>query len=473
MVNIHQQQRRWLLVLGWLLTGGPRQAVGLSKKYSPFSAFRRIWSDERGNAGRAAETESDADSPTFGFIDENIGGVPSVDDLPWQPVAQQADTSSSNLCVEGKLLPQLYILGAAKSATTSLAADLLAAGIEGVGRDCRMKDDPCTVAREPNPQAKEFHYFDFATSWSGLDDDGLELERIKWRKVLPDCGVDAPLPVTALARKVKPALKAFHAPPAAPSTANAPPKRRVLADFTPESMRLTPMPSGVRPYGSFQEMSAARFLPVSDDTEETEQVNLPRLLQYVYKEHASRVTFVIMLREPAARMQSHWYCCICPKSRCGPRRSFQGDMLSALGRAEDPDQPQYSDWLWYSMYRHHIKAWIDRFDPSQLYVVPYQQFGTGDKDSICRDLSDRLKFDMNCNSKGANATWIGNPDTHPSVEKDMTPEAFKSVNDFMNREVDLLAILLMRAHQRGAGLANFNGRTGSSRAVRTWLTTNW
>lgn len=125
------------------------------------------------------------------------------------------------------------------------------------------------------------------------------------------------------------------------------------------------------------------------------------------------------------------------------------------------------------MYRHHIKAWFSRFDPGQFYIVPYRQFVEGDKDSICRDLSHRLHFAMDCASRGANATWIGNPDTHPPVEKDLSSGALANVTAFMSPEVEQLAALLARGQQHGAGLANYRGKLGSRNDVRSWLENGW
>jgi len=93
-----------------------------------------------------------------------------------------------NLCAGGKFLPELYVLGAQKSATTSLALDLVRAGVESAAGD-----------------QKELRFFD----------DGLRQVRSMWLRQLPVC------PASEI--------------------------RRVLADFSPRNLAHTQMPVGWKP----------------------------------------------------------------------------------------------------------------------------------------------------------------------------------------------------------------------------------
>jgi len=60
---------------------------------------------------------------------EGMGGPQSL----WKVAAQQDGSAMRNLCDEGKSLPQLYVLGAPKCGSTSIAIDATNAGVQCAG----------------------------------------------------------------------------------------------------------------------------------------------------------------------------------------------------------------------------------------------------------------------------------------------------------------------------------------------------
>lgn len=384
----------------------------------------------------------------FGFSDRLEGKV-SSSQLPWRPIPKLLNDASKSLCDSGRLLPQLYILGAAKAATTSLAADLQGAGVDTVGLDCRISQvDMCGAdGNLVDSNKKEFHFFDFSMNWERWSpdqfDEMVEDVRPKWLRTLPACPTD---------------------------------KQKVVADYTPESLRLVPLPDGSHPVGNFV---GKGFLPwqLSRNYTASTKVHLPRVLHSLYPaQQAPRVTFVVMLREPASRMQSHWYCCVCPKptrvegGRC-EGRTFEGDMTFTMAHAS---QGIYNDWLWYSLYDAHLTEWFQVWEPSNFYIVPYKQFTKGNKDVICQDLAHRMDYPIECQSGGTAATWIGaDPHGKPDVQQDLSEELWSSYEQFITPGKERLVSIIAAAHLKGAGLANYEGAPGSATEVKSWLFSAW
>lgn len=396
---------------------------------------------------RALERLPGAGDPAFGYPGETDG-------KGWRTAAQEAGSGARNLCVGGRLLPELYVLGAAKAATTSLAADLLGTGMEVAERDCRSRRDPCNGwvnTTRLSAHVKEFHFFDFAMDWLDASDEAMARQRNKWLSTLPRCD----------ARQGQAGT------------------RRVMADFTPDNLRLVPLPVGVEPdgyfQGTFREWQMKRGAVARAANPERE-INLPLALRSVfYKESFNRLNMVVMLREPAERMQSHWYCCICPDGDCrrSPYGSFSNDMREVLVTAQS-SPAVINDWLWYSLYGKHLEEWLTHFDPEQFVFVPYREYVLGDKDRLCKELSRRLRFAMDCESDKAEATWIGRKDAHPRVKDDLHPSVYKAFQDFIEPENKRLVQLLAWSHTRGASLVNFDTVVyGDKDAVHEWLEKGW
>lgn len=363
-------------------------------------------------------------------------------DGPWAKVPQ-TESYGKNLCAqEGRLLPQVYLLGAAKSATTSLAANLMGAGVETPGPDCRGFCYPY----EPQVvnTAKEMHFFDYNMSWASPDEAEV---RKNWLGLLPEC------------------TRGFMA-------VTKHQKRRLIGDFTPEHLRMVPLPEGA----IYSENSMVHSLYGAEPGGAARNMlYMPSLLYNLYGPSAAkRVTFVVMLREPLARMQSLYYCCICYTDGVGRLpdecvgTNFEKDLRKDLSLLQQTP-PTYSDWIWGGYYGRHLEHWMTKFEASQFYIVPFRVFTEGDGESICRDLAERLEFAMGCDSSGKQATWMEHDRPHPALSQDVSDDTSWAYSQLMALENWRLARTLAKGQTEGLGLAGYHGQRGDAEEVKSWL----
>jgi len=104
----------------------------------------------------------------------------------WTP-SPQTQSADLNLCIEGKQIPSLYLLGAAKCATTSMAQELVSAGAQ------------CAGGR------KEYHFFKEKVLMQYIEDP--DTIREQWLLGMPPCDTES---------------------------------RILLGDFSPQSLNLVP-----------------------------------------------------------------------------------------------------------------------------------------------------------------------------------------------------------------------------------------
>jgi len=340
---------------------------------------------------------------------------------PWR-LAQQLGHGRDNLCADGKLLPELYLLSAPKSSTTSIALQLIYAGV------WRAHDEL---------NDKEFHFFDGMMDWNIGTNASMKKQRKEWLKWFPPC-------------------------PRSIGTGDSP--RRLLADFTPETMRLVPFPSEARRFGIYPpwhaDYGSQAFLPV---------------LSYFYGDLIGRVKFLVLLREPLSRMQSAWYHAesfnftnLCADCRA---KSFHHALQNHVERAL-ANPPEYSDWLWSSMYGLQLTHWMEYFPARQFFVAPYKYFLDDKKDNICRQFSETINFAIDCDSHGTPALheW---QHAHPGLDEDTTEHTRKRFKSIMDTHKHLLISKLAKAHSEGATLAGYSGATASTRDLMEWLENGW
>lgn len=161
-------------------------------------------------------------------------------------------TGSLNTCEGDRLLPTVYILGAPKAATTSLAFDLGA----GAGVSCAGGQKEW-VFWTPT----KLRTFSIGTA------SAREAIRQQWLAGLPACPADG--------------------------------GRHVAGDFSPQNLRQV-----VRPR---RRIAASLLQRGEKDAVGARTEGLPYAMQALYGPKASAVTFVVMVREPLSRIVSHWY----------------------------------------------------------------------------------------------------------------------------------------------------------------------
>eukprot|EP00406_Dinophysis_acuminata_P028402 CAMPEP_0179350106 /NCGR_PEP_ID=MMETSP0797-20121207/74583_1 /TAXON_ID=47934 /ORGANISM="Dinophysis acuminata, Strain DAEP01" /LENGTH=211 /DNA_ID=CAMNT_0021065005 /DNA_START=102 /DNA_END=734 /DNA_ORIENTATION=- len=202
------------------------------------------------------------------------------------------DPSEENLCVDGKLLPRLYVLGAKNSGTSSLWSDLKSGGVWTAPAN-----------------GKEKEWFFFKVLWQHTNATNEDAVRSLW-------------------------LSSFLA---------CPESGTLMGDFTVPNLFVVPVPPGFR-------HSAEFGFPAKHDS--VALWDTAALLRRFYGGEARRVQFVIMLREePLARMQSEYY-----HTRslhncmgCMANETF-ADSLDLSTALATRSPPEVTDWLWKSMY---------------------------------------------------------------------------------------------------------------------------
>jgi len=328
------------------------------------------------------------------------------------------NTTGENSCTEGHLLPQVYLLGAMKSATSSVAADLRASGVH--------------AAIQPGVAAhKEFHFF-------GKRFPQLKVlsERKRWLSKLPAC----------------------------PNAQDGQSPKQFLADFTPQ-MQTVPLPEGWQPLGN----EVGRGAPA--------EFSLPGVLREFHGEDASRsLSFIAILRDPLSRMQSAWHAaqqcqakCICPFCR---HPSFQRSLRVQMQNLKGPF-PKVSDWLWASLYGRLLEQWLQSFEARQLVVMPLAVYKDNGVGPLCDALAQRDHLPLSCVGEPPKKGTHYFRTRHPSLEDDIGDQARKSFDAWIEPENVHLSEVLAKAHREGAALVGYDGPMGDATSVLSWLKTSW
>lgn len=341
---------------------------------------------------------------------------------PWK-FMEQGTKKERNICLRGKQVPDFYVLGVQKCATSSLANNLMEAGMKNVHGDL-------------NP--KEFHWFDHRMDYSLAMPEGYETNKAGWLSWMPDCPADG--------------------------------KRSVLADFTPDYLRIVP-----RPLEDFATRNSLReWMSVQE-----KDIMGPQKMYNLYgEERAKKLHFAVMFREPLSQMQSAWYhaksfnfhnaCKSCKANSF--KEALETNLLDL--KQEGELNRTLTPWVWTTMYARQLQPWLQVFDPSQFYLIPMKQLTGEKKDDICSDLSQRLDFAVDCNSNGVESLHSWSHE-HPHVDEDAGPEMRKAFDKAMEPEKQRLIQLLANASSNGMGLANFAGKIGDASAIKEWLEGSW
>mmetsp|Transcript_31439 Transcript_31439/g.71790 ORF Transcript_31439/g.71790 Transcript_31439/m.71790 type:complete len:377 (-) Transcript_31439:39-1169(-) len=341
-----------------------------------------------------------------------------------------------NICIDGKLLPELYLLGAPRAGTTTLSYDLMKAGVH-VATDKSEDDMQKTLESTESfaQSGKEWHFLDRWVLWGhGENQDG---ERAAWLKMLPDCPADQNGPRTA--------------------------PRKVLADFTPSYFRMVPLPNGARPAADRlgrKNVEARGFKAGSEHL-----LAVPETLQKFYgPERSAKITFVTLLRQPLERMQSNWYI---DKHLPAPAK-FEDAVKASLAELK-LNPPQYNEWIWSSMYSYGFDHWLKLYDAKQFVVILSKNYRQ-DRRHVCRLLQSRMEADLGCLHLADSHL---NPQKHPSLKEDLSEGSRQAIAEVFTAERKRLASILAHAHLDGTTLHNYEGGRGDATGVEAWLEAGW
>lgn len=339
-------------------------------------------------------------------------------------------TQKRPLCGQGKHLPELYVLGAKKAATTSFAADLMKSGIGSVAG-----------------AAKEWHFFDSRMDWRNAGDPGsLHEEYKKWLRELPPCPHNA--------------LKVHTS------------ERNVLADFTPENLLMIPLPGDAwtrGPWPPWKYRGETALFPIDNN-----MVNLPKVLTMFYGLLARNLVFTILLREPLRRMQSGWHAFRSGNAGTSAWECSANFSCALKDRLEHVSQKPtgYRNAVFSSLYGQQVKEWLIHFDAKQFVFVPYRVYTTGHMDSICRALEEKLNLASVCESLGKKASMKWHNE-HPLLDNEVEHDLLFRWQKFLKPDLDLLLSKLSSASRDGAFLAAYDGPDGSKPDITTWLLRSW
>lgn len=323
----------------------------------------------------------------------------------WGP-ADRPD-GSSNICMEDHLVPELYVLGAPKAATTSFWMDTDKAGIKMPVHGLFM--------------GKEFRFF----IGQNLSEDTNTMKS-RWLMNMPNCSQEA---------------------------------REIVADFNPHNLATiqgdyNPLIKKVGP-------------------------GLPLVLKNFYLDRSANLKFLVMLREPLSRMQSHWHM----NKKTFPFVDFGAttfnDSMAMLHREmETQDKAGHIRewiWLWESMYGVHLPFWLDQFEAKQFFVVPMKEYTQGNAQTICKEMSARMAFPIDCVGSDPESLQRTNTNVHDhvGVDAELDAQLLEKFDEFFGPINRKLYRALAKANVKGTYLANYEGTPGDVIATRTWLKAGW
>lgn len=350
-------------------------------------------------------------------------------------------SGNQGFCKTGAQLPELFLLGEMKSTTSSLAELLIEAGVlpalrpepnwsqRGAYRDmCWQEENGCTW--------KEFHFWDIWLSEHQFDP----------AKALSDMSQFLPICSS---------------------------QRSVLGDFTPDYLRIAPLPEGTVVSGSHY--GHGYFVNSSQSTNASQ--NLPVALQATYGGMLARkLQFVVALRDPLQRMQSAYYHSRAgdpaPCIDCQTAATFKEALLGSVVKAER-DPPHYDDWLWTSMAGVQLQEWVKHFSADQFLIYP-MQFYLQNATIICLEVAARLRAPLQCD--GQLAAPVVNQHTHPALQDEGIPSALIArFNAIIEPDIEVLVRILVQLHLGGTTLMGYSSiaSSGATSAMRSWLESLW
>lgn len=320
------------------------------------------------------------------------------------------NATGENMCIDGKLVSELYVLGTKNSATSSLYMDLKPRGIKNMPDDGESKEWPFFLG-------------------------GGNCTRELWLRKHKKC----------------------------------PPTPAHMVDWSVVNLFTVPMPPDLTHsviYGFPRKdgpVSEVLTVPHS-----TFSWNTPALLAQFYGGSAQKLRFVVLLREPLARAQSEWYHTHKLKNclGCMARDNFV-DALEFTAQLALQSPPEITDLLWKSMYARHIEGWLKHFPAPKFTFIPYRYY----TDVYTRDVAQLFIKQLGMHHVSP-WTKAGHENFHlkPAllVELPMKHTARALFSKFMSPENARLVDVLQRCGKDGGHLFKLEGGP-----VKEWLERGW
>mmetsp|Transcript_13444 Transcript_13444/g.31610 ORF Transcript_13444/g.31610 Transcript_13444/m.31610 type:complete len:459 (-) Transcript_13444:25-1401(-) len=334
------------------------------------------------------------------------------------------------LCGRGKLLPNLYLLGAQKAASTELWVALARSGVIAASN----------VASVWSGLGKEHMFWGHLSSemtQQGAHNDGSWNKKIerKWYGAWPPCGAQRLRGVRNMSFIT-------------------------MLDASPNNLWMTEL-------GEDLTWCRKRWSKMRHDT-----ILLPPQLASLYGPVKTGVTFIVSLREPLSRMQAGFY----------QQRAFMGDIFTPanitatfapeLKIALDLyDQGEVTFFLWGSLYGRQLEFWFQHFAAEQFVIFPWLYFLKKAQSAVSGALWHAIHRRVDCQSHAH-----ANGRKHMRLDVEVPPNSSLRVRAealFAKENLRLFGTL-REAYLAGACMPASNFTSGGTEEeIEHWLSAGW
>lgn len=351
-----------------------------------------------------------------------------------------AKSGSLSLCLENKLAPEFFLLGAQKAGTTSFATEF-SRGLNVV--------HPTALREEKRLLGwgvfeKELTYFNHAGRYA----KGREW----WLSHYPTCPADG---------------KTGSPNKASSNNYGGSTKKAVATDYTPGYL-------------------SAREAPI-------------RIAETYGEERKGRLTFLILLREPLSRMRSSYYHGVASGFVSRAFGSFQNYAHLAVATYVSGQHRSFHDTecqsypetsttfescsglpLTLSLYAPQLENWLRVFPAKQFVVAPmhayFERFLLDGEEDLAQAMAVRTGAVF---APGAIRAEKPRENTaaypYPPLEQDLDPTSLATLRGMLDQATGpaKLAAFLAPAAQQGLTLFNYRGDLADQAAIAAWIQKKW
>mmetsp|Transcript_32032 Transcript_32032/g.91918 ORF Transcript_32032/g.91918 Transcript_32032/m.91918 type:complete len:396 (-) Transcript_32032:52-1239(-) len=352
------------------------------------------------------------------------------------PPPQPVFFNSGPICIHGKAVPQLYLLGQQKAGTTGLAIQLHRSGVQyaknSSPRDASFEDkEPdfllasriCVFSHEPTRNEED---------WNG-------------KRQIPGC------------------------------------PQHLGSEFLNRWTGLMTHTCKSAPPHTLADMSAVNFrLP-----------GAPKMLRTIYGDNSSQLRFVICLRQPLRRLHSGFYQMISFKKPIVKGHDLDVPRYMQLLLEQMPEyrargwkgleRNYLFDQFYRSMYSLNLKPWLKHFHPRQFAIVLKKSMSKPDfRRRTLQQIGESMNMTINPSRfkerKDQKGFYEGIREnvrlTKPRLETDLANGTIAKIQAFFDEDTSLLAELLAEHLGRGLVLGGYTG-PASAAPIREFLVSNW
>lgn len=309
-----------------------------------------------------------------------LGGTPAPDeDANSQLYPHQGELEEEAVCLNGKAVPRLYLLGHEKCSTTTAAIDWFNAGAES-GFDVPVK---------------ELHSFEAVCKYVAVD--ARTQKELSGEVQINSC----------------PAAQDEHVS----KWLNSFPWRNCKDGKLKTGTLLDGTPSNV-------------VIP-----------GLPQFMAKLYAPHTNRLAFVLMLREPLSRMQSAFYYekqlneAMQKDPLYSSFATWTESIESKLNEHKENGWKDihldYSvDAAYRGLYSLNMAPWLTTFAPHQFLILPmnYYTGSVNARRNVLKLLADKFRVTVSP-EWGPSDLTDDNADSHPSLQQDLSLHMITLLND--------------------------------------------